>query len=187
MLNKSIRKKEAGKRAKGISGLLPLFFLLVIGLHGQTILKPIETIKVSGVAEVFFAYGEPSQMVKEISGRIVPEVIIDFKDGILQVSTKGEAQGEKVRIYISGNALKTIEVDERAQFHGQNSIAFEYLKIVSSDHGAVDLAVNSNRLHVVMEGGDITLSGTTNECFTQKNESKNWGTLDFSNLKVAQL
>lgn len=187
MLKQSIKNQSRRKLRALRENLCLLLFFIVLGLSSQTNIGPIETIKVGGVAEVFFTYAEPSEITKEISGRVVPEVIIDYKEGILNVTTKGEARGEVVKIYVSGKSLKKIVVDDRGQFHGKNKIESEILKITSADHGSIDLMVNSKELYLIMDGGDITLSGMAYKCFTEISETKTWGTLDASNLKLVNL
>lgn len=187
MFNQSIKNLSRTKLRTLRENLSLLLFFTVMGLSSQTNIGLVETIKVGGVAEVFFTYGEPSIITKEISGRVVPEVIIDYKEGILNVTTKGEAQGEVVKIYVSGKSLKKIVVDDRAQFHGENKIESAILKITSADHGSIDLMVNSKELHLIMDGGDITLSGMAYNCFKEISQTKTWGTLDVSDLKLVDL
>jgi hypothetical protein len=144
----------------------------------------IETIVVGGVAEVYFTHQEPEKIRKEISGKQIPEVIVSFKDGILEVNTKGEAHDEVVRIYVSGLDLKSVVVKDAAQFHGINSINSKTLAIKVEDHGSADMAVNVDNLKIIMSGGDLTISGKTNNCVIRKLNDHERGTLDTRNLII---
>lgn len=186
--NKKVMKKDQSNVRRIYLLLFTLFVIVNLWpVNAQLNTEPIETIKVGGVAEVFFTYGEQTEITKEISGRIIPEVIVEHKDGVLRVTTKGEAQGEVVKIHVSGSSLKEILVDDRAQFHGTNTLHTKVLKIISSEYGSVDLSVQSDELYLNMDGGDIIISGTTNNCFIEMNESEDHGTIDSSNLKVNNL
>ena len=156
-------------------------------IAAQSIEENIETIKVGGVAEVYFTFGEPTEIKKEIYGKVVPEVILEQKEGVFNVTTKGKAQGEVVKIYVSSPSLKNIIVNDRAQFHGTNTIESNTLRITSSDHGSVDLMVDSNEVHLFMDGGDIFISGTTNDCFIKIDETKTYGTINSANLNIKNL
>lgn len=161
-----------------------IFFLaLSSSVLGQTKDDVIETIKVSGVAEVYFTYEAAKEKIQKIvTGKPSPEVIVEFKDGVLEVDTKGEAHNEVVKVYVSSLHLKNIIVDDAAQFHGKNTINVESLEITVDDHSSSDLKVNTENLKINMRGGDLTISGKSTNCEAIKYEGHENGTLNFKNF-----
>ncbi len=161
-------------------------FLLLLTSYSmaQSDGEVVETIVVGGVAEVYFTHQEPRKIRKEISGKPAPEVIVSFKDGVLEVNTNGEAHNEVVRIYVSSLDLKNIVVKDAAQFHGINSINSKTLAIKVDDHGSADMEVNVDNLEIIMSGGDLIISGKTNNCVIKKLNDYERGTLDTRNLII---
>ncbi len=143
----------------------------------------IETIIVSGVAEVYFTHENTQEKTRRIvTGKPSPEVIVNFKDGILEVITKGEAHNEVVEIYVSSRHLKNIIVKDAAQFHSTNTINVESLEITVDGHSSADLKVNTKNLKINMSGGDLVVSGKSTNCEARKYEGHEYGTLDFKNF-----
>ena len=164
---------------------ITLIFLLALSssVLGQSKDDVIEIIKVSGVAEVYFTYEAAKEKIRKIAtGKPSPEVIVKFKDGVLEVDTKGEAHNEVVKVYVSSLNLKNIIVDDAAQFHGTNIINVESLEITVDGHSSADLNVNTENLKINMSGGDLTISGKSTNCEVIKYEGHENGTLDFKNF-----
>lgn len=180
-----IMKKMISKNKKVISILIFLLSLSNSSL-AQSKTDVIETIKVSGVAEVYFTHQAHEKIRKIVTGKPSPEVIVDFKDGVLEVNTKGEAHNEVVEVYVSSLHLKNIVVEDAAQFHITNTIQSEILTITVDDRGSADLDVITNNLEIKMSGGDLTISGETNNCTILKLDGHERGTLNSGNLVVKQ-
>jgi len=178
-------KKMISQHKKVIGTLIFLLSLSNYAL-AQSKIDVIETIKVSGVAEVYFTHQEYEKIRKIVTGKPSSEVIVDFKDGVLEIDTKGEAHNEVVEVYVSSLHLKNIVVEDAAQFHTTNGIQSETLTVTVDDRGTADLDVNTNSLEINMSGGDLTVSGETNICTTLKLEGHERGTLNSRSLVVKQ-
>ncbi len=165
-------------------GTLTLLLSLSNYALAQSKTDVIETIKVSGVAEVYFTHQEHEKIRKIVTGKPSPEVIVDFKDGVLEIDTKGEAHNEVVEVYVSSLHLKNIVVEDAAQFHTINNIQSDSLTVTVDDRGAADLDVNTNNLKINMSGGDLTVSGETNNCTILKLDGHERGTINSGNLTV---
>ncbi|PCJ98755.1 MAG: hypothetical protein COA50_00490 [Flavobacteriaceae bacterium] len=165
--------------------ILMLFLTLSNAIMGQSKGDIIEIIKVSGVAEVFFTNEDANQEIRRIVS--VPpslEVIVNFRDGLLEVDTKGEANNEVVQVYVSSRHLRKIVVEDRAQFHGMNHIESKNLVITLDDFGAADMIVYADNLDINMNGGDLTISGESNNWTVSKGNDHERGTLDSENLII---
>lgn len=163
-----------------------LIFLLSLSNYSlaQSETDVIETIKVSGVAEVYFTHKQHEKIRKIVTGKPSPEVIVDFKDGVLEIDTKGEAHNEVVEVYVSSLHLKNIIVKDVAQFHTTNNIQSETLTVTVEDRGAAEMDVNTNNLEINMSGGDLIISGETNNCTILELDGHERGTLNSGNLIV---
>ncbi|NJB70225.1 hypothetical protein GGR42_000687 [Saonia flava] len=148
----------------------------------------IETIKVGGVTEVYFTH-EPSKekIQKIVSGKPAPEIIINYKDGLLEIDTKGEAQKEVVKVYVSSLNLKDIIVDDAAQFHSVNIIKVKSLSITVNDYAAADIMVDIEDLNIKMDGGDLDVYGQSKNLFILKGNDHERGTLNISELESNKL
>lgn len=166
--------------------LIPLFTLITIAnlSIAQTNNDIIETIKVSGVAEVYFTQQPSEKIRKVVSGKPAPEVIVNYESGVLTVGTKGEAQNEVVKVYVSSPGLKNIIVGDAAQFHGLTILKTSSLSIESDDSGSVDLEVDVDTLNLLMKGGDITVSGKVDKQNIKRSGDHKRGTLRHGNLNI---
>lgn len=169
-----------------------LFFLISLSNYSLAQSKDdiIETIKVSGVAEVYFTHENAQEKIRKIvTGKPSPKVLVNFKDGVLEVDTKGEAHNEVVKVYVSSRHLKKVIVEDAAQFHSTNTIHVESLEITVDDHSSADLKVNTKNLDIIMSGGDLIISGKSDKCLAEKHNDHERGRLDLKkfdskNIKI---
>lgn len=158
--------------------------LITNSLMAQNIEEPITTIKVGGVAEVYFTHQAQEKIRKVVTGKPSPEVIISFEDGVLTVDTKGEAQKEVVKVYVSSLDLENIVVEDVAQFHSLGLIKTSTLTIKSDDSGSADIYVDVEKLNLHLTGGDITVMGKTEKQNIKRSGDYNRGTLRNDKLEV---
>lgn len=165
--------------------ILILFMALSCSVISQTKNDIIETIKVGGVAEVYFTHDDQKgEIQKTVSGNPAPEVIVNFKNGVLVVDTEGEAHNEVVKVYVSSRHLKNIVVDDAAQFHGTNKILSKTLAITVNGSSSADLAIQTKHLDITMNGGDLDISGESKNWAVRNGNDHERGTLRYTNLTI---
>ncbi|GAB5524901.1 MAG: hypothetical protein Roseis2KO_27730 [Roseivirga sp.] len=152
----------------------------------QRSVQSFDRVRVSGLAVVYYSQGPEKDLRLEVSGMPIEDVITEVKQGELHVYTSPEKTfiGESIKVHVSSPAIKSIFVDDAAEFKGQTQITEETLKVSSFGAGAVELGVDVDRLHLVMDGGDIDVEGKATMERTDFLNDANDGQLDQSGLKV---
>ncbi len=152
----------------------------------QRSVKSFDRVRVSGLAVVYYSQGPEKDLQLEVSGMPIEDVITEVKNGELHVYTSIDKTfiGESIKVYVSSPSIKSIFVDDAAEFKGQTQIAEETLKVSSFGAGAVELGVDVDRLHLVMDGGDIDIEGRATMERTDFLNDANDGQLDQSGLRV---
>lgn len=148
--------------------------------------KSFDRIKVSGLAVIYYSQGPEKDLRLEVAGMPIEDVITEVKNGELRVYTAiGKTfLEESIKVYVSSPMVKSIVVDEAAEFISQTEIKQDLLKVSSFGVGSVELAVNVERLHLVMDGGDIEVEGKAGMERTDFLTDANRGTLEQSGLRV---
>jgi len=184
---------NGGKSAKKFFTLVLALFLSSLNLllaqeeKGiESTLPEFQAIHVSGVAKVFFTQEEPKEIEMIVSGDPYPQVIRKVDKGVLEIYTKGEAHNEVVEVFVSSPTLTSIRVSDRAEFHTIKDLEMKRLSIEVEDVGSAEVAVNVEQVAIHMDGGDLTISGTTNMQKVTKSRESRRGTLDNSGLKISQ-
>lgn len=152
----------------------------------QRSVKSFDRVRVSGLAVVYYSQGPEKDLRLEVSGMPLEDVITEVKNGELHVYTSMDKTfiGESIKVFVSSPAIKSIFVDDAAEFKGQTQITEETLKVSSFGAGAVELGVDVGRLHLVMDGGDIDIEGKATMERTDFLNDANDGQLDQSGLRV---
>lgn len=144
-----------------------------------------DKLEVSGLAVVYFTQGPLTKARLEVSGMPIEDVITQSEDGTLRIYTRGnDINNEQIAVYVSSPKLSAIEVRDAAEFKGQTQIIEKMLKVSSFGAGAVELDVDVDRLHLIMDGGDIDIEGKAVMERTDFLEDANRGTLEQSGLRV---
>lgn len=188
-----IKNRVVIKRAGFKSTVLPLLIVLFSSftLHqdaerevGLGEMPEFNSIFVSGVAKVFFTQEEAKEITMTLSGDPYPRVIRRVTNGTLEIYTEGEARNEVVELYVSNPNLESIVVADRAEFYTINNITEEKLEITVSDFGAAKLEIDVKKVSIHMNGGDLEISGKTNDQRIRKSGDSDRGTLDNNELRV---
>ncbi len=117
------------------------------------------TLAVSGLAVVYLSHGETGKARLEVSGMPIEDVITTVEGGVLTVTTRGQHNGESIKMYVSSPALKVISVDGAGQLYSENTLRAGRLEISLLGSGAAKLDVDAQDLKVNMNGGDLDLTG----------------------------
>ncbi|GEM_PF-2926439 len=145
-----------------------------------------DKIKVSGLAVVYYTQGRAKDLELAVSGMDIEDVITEVKDGELWVYTHPDKaiNEESIKVFVSSPALTSITVDDSGVFKGKSKITGDALKVNALGVGSVDVGVDVDRLHLVMDGGDIAVEGRAVMERTDFLIDANNGTLDQSGLRV---
>ncbi|MCE7997032.1 MAG: hypothetical protein HEP71_34050 [Roseivirga sp.] len=148
--------------------------------------KSFDRIKVSGLAKVFYSQGPEKELRLEVSGVPLEDIFTEVKDGELHVFSHPDKafKEESIKVYVYSPSIKSIEVDDAAEFIGQTQIIEDELQVSSLGDGSVELGVDVGRLHIIMDGGDIDLEGKAVMQRTDLLNDANSGTLYQRGLNV---
>ena len=136
-------------------------------------LPEFHTLTVSGLAVVYLAHGETGKARLLVSGIPIGDVITTVEGGVLTVTTRGQHNGESIKVYVSSPALRAISVDGAGILYSENTLRADRLEISLLGNGAAKLDVDAKDLKVRMNGGDLELTGKARryEVFHQENSS----------------
>jgi hypothetical protein len=137
-------------------------------------LSPFHSLAVSGLAVVYLSHGETGKARLEVSGMPIEDVITQVEGGVLTVTTRGQHNGESIKVYVSSPALKAIAVDGAGILYSENTLRAGRLEISLLGSGAAKLDVDAGDLKVNMNGGDLDLTGKARsyEVFHLENSSR---------------
>jgi hypothetical protein len=136
-------------------------------------LPPFHTLAVSGLAVVYLSHGETGKAQLMVSGMPIEDVITSVEGGVLTVTTRGQHNGELIKVYVSSPALKAISIDGAGILYSENTLRADRLEISLLGNGAAKLDVDARDLKVNMNGGDLELTGKARryEVFNLENSS----------------
>lgn len=148
--------------------------------------EPFDKIRVSGLAVVYYTQERVKDLELTVSGMDIEDVITEVKDGELLVYTSPDKaiNGESIKVFASSPVLTSIVVDDSGIFKSKSKIEGDKLKVSALGVGSVDLGVDVDRLHLIMDGGDIAVEGRAVMERTDFLIDANNGTLDQSGLRV---
>ena len=146
-----------------------------------------DKLRVSGLAVVYLRQGSPKPLRVEASGIPLDDIITEINGGVLNITTKGtNLSEESIAIYVTNTGLSSIEVEGAAEVFSQGLYKADILKLVSKGSGAIEMAVDVDRLHLQMDGGDIHLEGRADMEKVDFLPESDRGTLDQSGLNVIE-
>ncbi len=144
------------------------------------------SLHVSGLAVVYLSQGETSKAKLAVSGMPIEDVLTTVEGGILTVTTRGQHNGESIKVYVSSPSLRSISVDGAGQLYSENTLRAKRLEVSLLGNGAAKLQVDVQDLRVNMNGGDLDLTGKARsyQVFNQENSSH--GRLSNNGLSVGE-
>ncbi len=149
-------------------------------------LPPFHTLAVSGLAVVYLSHGETGKARLTVSGMPIEDVITRVEGGVLTVTTRGQHNGESIKVYVSSPALKAISVDGAGILYSENTLRADRLEISLLGNGAAKLDVDARNLKVNMNGGDLELTGKARRYEVFNLENSSHGRLLNSDLSVGE-
>jgi hypothetical protein len=115
---------------------------------------------VSGLAEVYLSEGPLKNVKVQVVGMPADDVIVRSADNILLVSTKGNHNGESVKVYVNYRTLHSIEVSGAANLYTQKTIRGENLKLQVFDSGNAEVDICVDDLVIdLRRAGDLKITG----------------------------
>lgn len=142
------------------------------------------TLKVSGLSVVYLSNRFTPEITLEVSGIALEDIITEYDNGSLHITTKGNHTGEKIKITVGSGQLKSIIVADAAEIYGTSPIKVPKLNISSLDVGAAALKVSAGKLRVNLDGGDLDLTGNTDLLDIHYFQDASRGTFNYEKLQV---
>jgi hypothetical protein len=123
-------------------------------------IEKFDVLVVSGLPEVYLSEGSSDKIEFQVSGMPPEDVIIRSVDGVLTITTRGEHNGESVKVYATCNALRSIEVSGAAKVFSENTIKANDLNIHVRDAGEAEIDVDVNAVIIELKNaGDLKITG----------------------------
>lgn len=156
------------------------------GVTENRSVKSFDRIKVSGLAVVYYTEGPEKDLRLDVAGMPIEDLKTEVVNGELLIYTTKDKNfnGESIKVYVSSPDIQSIVVEGTAEFFSQNQISVEALKVSAFGAGSIELTVDVERLHLIMDGGDIEVEGKATMERTDFLEDANNGTLEQSRLRV---
>lgn len=162
------------------------FLIIALFITGSLQAQEFEAIKVSGIAVVHYTQGTKTNIKVTVAGMPRKDVITKVENGVLIVTTRGNHSGETIDVQVTAPAVKTIEVDDAAEFYSKKIIKAEALKIAVHGSGAAEVKLDVENLSVYMNGGDLRLAGKVNKQKVTRSQRSEHGELDDYFLTVRE-
>lgn len=141
------------------------------------------TLKVSGLAVVHLSQGESKEVKIKVSGMPIEDLITKQEDGELTITTEGRHSGEWIKVELSANNLRKIEVSDAAQLYSTEALRGDKMSVYVHGAAEADLEVDVKLLAVKMEdAADLTLRGKTDQQYIVSAGSR--GSLDNTKLSA---
>lgn len=189
MSNEGFKGAITGKVDLGNMNLIPRSPLLspIKTLGMQKEIRPLSafhTLKTDGLAVVYLTDKDYNQARLEVAGMPITDVITKEKNGVLTITTKGKHNGESIKVYVSSEQIKNIEVSGASQLIPETTIKSNQLSIKTLDNGSAWVKVEVNELIITMQGGDLNIDGSANTRQLIDLDSERRGTLQEADLKI---
>jgi hypothetical protein len=144
------------------------------------------SLHVSGLAVVYLSQGETGKARLAVSGMPIEDVLTTVEGGVLTVTTRGQHNGESIKVYVSSPSLQSISVDGAGQLYSENTLRATRLEVSLLGNGAAKLHVDVQDLKVNMNGGDLDLTGKTRKYQVFNLENSSHGRLSNNGLAVGE-
>jgi hypothetical protein len=120
------------------------------------------SLHVSGLAKVYLEQTGSEGARLEVSGMPIDDVLVFVQDGVLNVRTKGEHNGESVKVYVNCISLNTIVVADASILKTVKTFKGDDVTVHVTDHGDATMEVDFNNLTVRLKhGGNLKVTGKT--------------------------
>lgn len=148
---------------------------------------PFNRLQVEGLAVVYLRQGAHRAITIDVTGVDLEDVVTESQNGLLKVSTADlNVSNESIAVHVTSPDVHSIWVDGAAEVFSQGMFETDILKLISKGSGAIEMAVDVNRLHLQMDGGDIHLEGKADMEKIDFYPDSDRGTLDQSGLNVIE-
>jgi hypothetical protein len=124
--------------------------------------KGFSSLHISGLAQVYLQQAGSEGARIEVKGMPVDDVLVFVQDSVLNVRTKGEHNGESVKVYVNCISLNTIVVAGASILKTVNTFKGDDVTVHVTDHGDATMDVDLNNLTVKLkQGGNLKVTGKT--------------------------
>jgi hypothetical protein len=124
--------------------------------------KGFSALHVSGLAQVYLEQTGSEGARLEVSGMPIDDVLVFVRDGVLNVRTKGEHNGESVKVYVNCISLNSIVVAGASILRTVKTFKGDDVDVSITDSGDASMHVDLDNLTVKLKhGGNLKLAGKT--------------------------
>ncbi len=142
------------------------------------------SLETNGLAVVYLSPGDSDVAELEVSGMPMEDLITEVKEGVLKIMTRGQHNGESIKVNISAKTLKSIIVGGASELYSRGPIESEDLRIQVDDVGSAWLEVATGTVNIYMNGGDLFISGKTDNQNLKKTGGRQSHRGSFDNSKL---
>jgi hypothetical protein len=126
------------------------------------------SIRVSGGYEVYLQRGEKESLDIEADENILPVIISEVKDSVLEIySQKTIFRSKKQKLIITCSKLKSLDLSGATDLKSDSLFVLNNLDITISGAAKIDMKVDADKLNTEVSGSaELVFSGKANEFAT---------------------
>jgi len=121
------------------------------------------TLKIEGKISVQLTTPKDDKIKLDLTGIPVEKVINSIDNGILTIKTKDARRNPQVKVSLGVDSLKAIKLSGAAQLMATSSLTVSALEVSLLDKSSAQLNVNTQQLKVNLAGGNLEISGKTDQ------------------------
>lgn len=120
-----------------------------------------EGIDAGSVFEIYLTQQPTRSLIIETDENLLDQIISEVKDGVLYFETRRIKDPTKLKVYVSGPIIQSINISGAASLSGENTIKTETLFVKTS--GAANLVINVDVDNLITEASgasNVKITGT---------------------------
>ena len=144
-------------------------------------------LNVSGLAVVYLRAGAQPTIDVSVEGMPMENLITEIVADTLRIFTKGNHSGEFIAVRVGvPRSLESIRVSGAGQVNCLDKIHVDQLTVISEYAGSAELNIAVNQLQVILEGGDLAITGKAGKTNVVRRNNHKLGTFRHANLKTSR-
>ncbi len=125
--------------------------------------EKVNELNLSGNYQAVLIQDEENKYVIEASDNLIPNLHIEFEEGVLQISEKETAETDDIyKIYVYSNQLNTLTLNDNVEFDVSGQIKSERLELDLRDHSKflAQLSIDDFEINVE-DNASLSVMGST--------------------------
>lgn len=178
------------KRTKGLVSMMGMIWLLSScvyadseGIQKETrSLAPFTEIKVSTGVQLFLTQGDENVAIVEADGSIIDNVIVESKNGVLEIHYKSSGwnlfgrnlrHGE-IKVLLTFTRLEALKASSGSSVHSQNFLELDHFDLSVSSGANSSLSLSAAKVNMdASSGANIKMNGSAQLIYAEASSGAN--------------